>query len=791
MAAIFLLLLLITEISISTAQQNDTKISIGSSISPSTNRSYWLSNSGQFAFGFYKQGNGFAIGIWFEMIKEKTVIWTADRDQQPLPQDVTLLLNSDGRLVLQNKQGQQIPVGDFPLAAASASMLDSGNFVLYNADSKKIWQSFEHPTDTLISGQHLDTEKILVSAVSETNHSSGRFQLIMQSDGNLIQRPAISGLPYFTYWYSDTRKEGDPKIILNLTLNGQLDLLSSTSGSIVKTIHAADWRRFRNNVTYRLAIDADGILRMYSHSLVQVNSSWNIEFVTTDRCAPTGLCGMNAYCVLENEEPNCTCLPGFDFIDQRQKSLGCDRNTSIYYCTVDHHDVVSLKVFDGVVWENNSYSFVPMNNKIACEQACLKDCNCEIASFANNICNKLMFPLRHAKVDDTQSDATTIVKVLNGSSWTKEDTSSFKETKKGQALHILISGIVCLIFSVIILFFSAFLFCRSHFHSNKKVQRSDEGLLMADEVLTVRSFTFKELEFATNFFVEQLGKGSFGTVFKGKLRFPDGEKAIAVKRLEKVAVEGEVEFLNEIRSIGRTHHKNLLRLLGYCHEESNRLLVYDYMSHGSLSNFLFKSEVKPHWDERLRIALGIARGIRYLHEECENKIIHCDINPNNILIDENRCAKIADFGLAKLLMPDQTRTNTGIRGTRGFVAPEWHKNLPITTKADVYSFGIVLFVIICCRPSVDARVPEKEAILVDWVDECFRMNKLRTLFQDEEVNEQEFDRLVKIGLWCIQEDPTSRPAMKKVVSMFEGTLDIPVPPCPTSCNDSSYFLDME
>ncbi|XP_060962014.1 G-type lectin S-receptor-like serine/threonine-protein kinase LECRK3 [Cannabis sativa] len=348
------------------------------------------------------------------------------------------------------------------------------------------------------------------------------------------------------------------------------------------------------------------------------------------------------------------------------------------------------------------------------------------------------------------------------------------------------------------------------------------------------------------------------------------------------------------------------------------------MRHGSLSNFLFKSETKPHWNDRVKITLGIARGILYLHEDCENKIIYCDINPNNILIDENRDVKIVDFGLTKLLMPDQTRTHTGIRGTRGFVAPEWHKGQPITTKADVYIFGIVLLVIICCRPSVDVSVPEEEAILVDWVYECFMKNnwtglmideevnekefdrllkigiwycenkiihcdinpnnilidenrdvkiadfgltKLLMLDQtrthtgirgtrgfvapewhkgqpittkvdvyifgivllviiccrpsvdvsvpeeeailvdwvyecfmnnnwtslmiDEEVNEEEFDRLLKIGIWCIQVEPTIRPPMKKVVAMVEGTLAIPIPPCIVSCNDSSsYFLDI-
>ena len=169
----------------------------------------------------------------------------------------------------------------------------------------------------------------------------------------------------------------------------------------------------------------------------------------------------------------------------------------------------------------------------------------------------------------------------------------------------------------------------------------------------------------------------------------------------------------------------------------------------------------------------------YLQEECESQIIHCDINPNNILIDESHSPKLANFGLAKLLMPDQTKTFTGVRGTRGFVAPEWHKNLPITAKVDVFSFGIVLLVIICCRRNVDVNLPEREAILADWVYKCFKANEAKKLIPDE-VDEQAFERMVRIGLWCIQEQPAVRPAMKKVVAMIEGTVDIPVPPCLTS-----------
>ena len=146
-----------------------------------------------------------------------------------------------------------------------------------------------------------------------------------------------------------------------------------------------------------------------------------------------------------------------------------------------------------------------------------------------------------------------------------------------------------------------------------------------------------------------------------------------------------------MKVIGKTHHRNLIRLLGYCHDRPNRLLVYEYMCNGSLADILFTPKKQPSWDERRGIACNIARGILYLHEECMPQLIHCDIKLQNILMDENRCAKLSDFGLAKLLKPDQSQTSTNIRGARGYVAPEWHhQNCPMTVKVEVYSFGIVL-----------------------------------------------------------------------------------------------------
>ena len=207
----------------------------------------------------------------------------------------------------------------------------------------------------------------------------------------------------------------------------------------------------------------------------------------------------------------------------------------------------------------------------------------------------------------------------------------------------------------------------------------------------MRSFSYNELEQATDGFKEELGKGSFGVVYKGAMS--GGNKTIAVKRLEKFVKEGHREFRAEIRAIARTHHRNLVQLLGFCFEGSRKLLVYEYMSNGSLADFLFKAKMRPIWKERVRIARDVARGILYLHDECEVNIIHCNIKPQNILMDDTWTAKISDFGLAKLLLPNQSRTFVDAEGTTTgcfYLAPERKKNARISVKADTYSFGIVL-----------------------------------------------------------------------------------------------------
>ena len=206
-----------------------------------------------------------------------------------------------------------------------------------------------------------------------------------------------------------------------------------------------------------------------------------------------------------------------------------------------------------------------------------------------------------------------------------------------------------------------------------------------------------------------------------------GNETIAVKRLEGVE-QGTEEFLAEIKTIGRMHHHNLVRLVGFCAEKSHKLLVYEYLSNGSLDKWIFYTNpvFTLSWKTRRSIIIAIARGLSYLHEECKEKIAHLDIKPQNILLDDKFNSKLSDFGLSKMINRDQSKVMTRMRGTRGYLAPEWLGS-KITEKADIYSFGIVMIEIICGRENLDESEPEESIHLISLLQEKARSGELSDL----------------------------------------------------------------
>ncbi|KAI3817096.1 hypothetical protein L1987_10884 [Smallanthus sonchifolius] len=757
------------------AQSNVTR---GSSLQPTSANPSWLSPSRLYAFGFYPQTGGYAVGIYIAGIPERTVVWTASRNTLPFSNNATLRFTTGGRLTVDQSQGQQINLFDTG-GASFASMQDSGNFVLYDSTGRTVlWQSFDHPTETLLAGQRLLPGQALFSSVSETDHSIGVFMLSMQTDGNLVLYPN-RGTDDRAYWATNTPSAG-PNVTLNLDSSGFLYLLQNSTNFIYNLTQGGYPTK---DALYLMKFDVDGIFRLYYHNLSNIGTNGSVIWASSsNKCAGKGLCGINAYCSLLNNAARCQCLPGFEFVNPGLLSLGCRRNDTIESCKIPDADTaIHMTNLNNARWEETTYAIPIAPTQEECSSACLNDCNCEAALFTGQECRLQRLPLRYIVVIDNESNVGLIKvytsSVRNGSN----PTNHFIHVKKVRQKKIMIIGVSLISLGVLVLLISGVIMYRTKVWAYKKISENLNVQLF--EEMGPQAFSFAVLEKITDGFREEVGRGTFGIVYKG---ITEGSmRPVAVKKLkEELAQEGEREFQTEMKVIGRTHHRNLTKLLGYCCEGPERLLIFEYMTQGSLADVLYgpkESKPKPCWTERIRMAVDIAHGILYLHEECENPIIHCDIKPQNILMDEYGCAKISDFGLAKLLEHDQTNTSTLIRGTRGYVAPEWHKRLPITVKVDVYSFGIVLFNILCCRRNVDNSLPDNEAILEEWVYECYEADELLKLVDyDEDVEKSKLEQMVKIGLWCIQEEPTLRPSMKRVVLMLEGTVKIPVPPNPNS-----------
>ncbi|XP_010412987.2 PREDICTED: LEAF RUST 10 DISEASE-RESISTANCE LOCUS RECEPTOR-LIKE PROTEIN KINASE-like 2.4 isoform X1 [Camelina sativa] len=320
-------------------------------------------------------------------------------------------------------------------------------------------------------------------------------------------------------------------------------------------------------------------------------------------------------------------------------------------------------------------------------------------------------------------------------------------------------------------------------NAKRKNELSDENI---DAVVMLKRYSFEQVKKMTNSFAHVLGKGGFGIVYKGKLPDKSG-RDIALKILKESSQGNAEEFINELVSMSRASHVNIVSLFGFCYEGNNRAIIYEFMPNGSLDKFISENmSTKKDWKALYNIAVGVARGLEYLHNSCVSKIVHFDIKPQNILIDEEFCPKISDFGLAKLgKRKESIISMLDARGTVGYIAPEmFSKNYGgVSHKSDVYSYGMVVLEMIGAtkREGVETSTSNKSSVYFpDWVyDDLERKETMRIL--EDHVIEEEDEKIVKkmtlVGLWCIQNTPYDRPPMRKVVQMLEGSLDaLQVPP---------------
>ncbi|THG14760.1 hypothetical protein TEA_006804 [Camellia sinensis var. sinensis] len=382
-------------------QRRQSNVTLGSALTPTTNSS-WLSVSGLYAFGFYPEGNGYAIGVFLTGISEMTVVWTANRDNAPVPSNATLVLNSDGRLVLQQPQSQDTDITNVTQPASYASMLDSGNFVLYNYVHNIIWQSFDHPTDTILPSQILLAGQELISRASETDYSTGIFSLSMQRDGNLVQYPVSAPTPtyQYAYWASGTSMYGD-NCSLHLDGDGHLYMLNATGTTNIKNLSYAE--PTKEEKIYRMTIDVDGIFRVYSlRRTLDPKEKWSIWWnSSSDKCDPKGLCGFNGFCISNDTDADCRCLPGFASVNPSSWASGCVRDFTAESCKIKNGDgntkYYKMSPLENTQWEDDSYSVLQLSSRKECEDACLQDCNCEAALYKDQQCKKQRLPLRFGR----------------------------------------------------------------------------------------------------------------------------------------------------------------------------------------------------------------------------------------------------------------------------------------------------------------------------------------------------------------------------------------------------------
>ncbi|GFP85325.1 probable receptor-like protein kinase at1g67000 [Phtheirospermum japonicum] len=357
------------------------------------------------------------------------------------------------------------------------------------------------------------------------------------------------------------------------------------------------------------------------------------------------------------------------------------------------------------------------------------------------------------------------------------------QSPHGDAAGVVL-GVTGAVLLIIISIFCCIRSRRPQGSHNKESNLNVEKFLLQHGSLALKRYKYSEIKKMTNSLSDKLGQGGYGCVYKGKL--PDGS-LVAVKVLTDTDSNGE-DFINEVASISRTSHVNIVNLLGFCFDTKKRALVYEYMPNKSLDKYIGNSTGSDNLDLKIlyKIAVGVAKGLEYLHIGCNTRIVHFDIKPQNILLDEEFCPKISDFGLAKLCKKKQSLLSVlGTRGTAGYIAPEvFSRNFGgVSHKSDVYSYGMMVLEMAGANTIVDQTrettqstenyFPDKiyEQVIVDVT------RKLDGFRIDEE--EETARKMLLIGFWCIQTNPLERPSISKVVEMLEGSVEsIQIPPKP-------------
>lgn len=707
-------------------------------------------------------------------LSSKRIVWSANR-ASPVKNFDKFVFDDTGNAVLQTGGSVIWSTSTANKGVSAIELRDSGNLVLLGSADRIVWQSFDHPANSLLSNQDFSEGMKLVSNPSPSNLS---YFLEIKSGDMLLYANYRNPQPYWSI-RQDKRRiidkvGGDVSIA---SLNGNSWRFYGKNKVLLWQFIFSD--NADTNSTWVATLGDDGFFTF--NNLQSGSSNGNSPTrIPADSCSRPEPCNSYEICYNGNR---CQCPSVLDSKDKCGPGVGS-------FCNESEGSIELVNAGNGL-----SYFAVGLvqpsskGNLDGCKSSCLANCSCLAMFHEEKSQNCFHFDtVGSLQGSNNGSDFVSYIKVsTNGGNG--RDSGGDRGNKKKVLLVVAILLVTTLVI-VGLLYVGIRCYQKQNHVLVESPKEADEDYFLENISGMPIRFSHKDLQIATNNFTTKLGQGGFGSVYEGVL--PDGTR-LAVKQLEGIG-QGKKEFRAEVSSIGSIHHLHLVRLKGFCTEGSHRLLVYEYMANGSLERWIFKKNKGDllDWDTRYDIAIGTAKGLAYLHEDCDVKIVHCDIKPENVLLDGNFLAKVSDFGLAKLMNREQSHVFTTLRGTRGYLAPEWITNYAISEKSDVYSYGMVLLEIIGGRKNYDASETEEKWYFPSHAFKMMEQGKIKDLLDVKLKIAEDDERVsiaIKVALWCIQYDMHLRPSMTKVVQMLEQVSPVPSPPSSSQQMNSHFYLN--
>ncbi|XP_008240872.1 PREDICTED: G-type lectin S-receptor-like serine/threonine-protein kinase SD3-1 [Prunus mume] len=710
----------------------DSKLSI-------VDKDMWVSPNGDFAFGFFNSPDepNYSVGIRSNSksipLDKQIVVWIAGADLI-LGNNSYVQLTQDGELILfDSLKGVIWSSKTRQLSVVSAALNDNGNLVLLNKEKHIVWQSFDTPSDTLLPGQNFSMFQTLRAA--SKNSVSSYYTLFMNASGQLQLRWES----HVIYWTSGSPSSSNLSAFL--TSDGALQLRDQN----LKPVWSLFGEDHNDSVSYRfLRLDVDGNLRLYSW--VEPSKSWrSVWQAVENQCNVFATCGQHGICVFtESGSPDCECP--FKHT-----------NESISRCLIPNHPCDSgsdmLKYMHTFLYG----MYPPTDDLVAkvslqgCKSLCLNDPSCIAATFSNDgTARCLMKRTQYVTgYSDPSLSSVSFVKTcayplaVNPNHVTTSPSPLEQSHKFCFPCVIGVASGMFVVFVLVQLALGFWFFRRRNLDRKKAAlaytSPNSNGLIV---------LSFSEIEELTENFKHQIGP----KMFKGVL---PNKKPVAIKDLN-ITIE-ERKYRSAVSKIGSIHHKNLVKLQGYCCELDHRFLVYEYAKNGSVEKYLedLKLCKKLTWGKRFDICLSVARAICYLHTSCREFMSHGNLKCENVVLEENLEAKVTEFGLGKVVSEASCSS----------------------AERDVEDFGKMVLVLVSgCRGVGDLC----EWAYTEWMEG--RPENVVDKRISGGFNLQELERSLRIAFWCLQIDERRRPSMREVVKVLEGTLSVDPPPPPFGCN---------